>query len=288
MANNEPTLNEIVAALRGKIDDEFSGWAIDGAVHALMDCENPLRLNFFSTAIRILFEHIMDTSSPEDQVIKTCWFKPERTDDRPTRWQRVIFAIQGGLSETFVGEELKVDVLPLRKRLLDSVNELSKHVHGRENTIIRIQSEQDMVVKRMVAEMGAFLDALHECREAVLTPIAEALDGAAVDALMSETIMAVDELATHHSVDEIYTDSATVHTIGADSVTYRATGEVEVTLQWGSNSDVRQGDGAEAAQSFPFQCEFQVPIDDPWNLDFAKVTCGVDTSRWRDAMTTDE
>jgi hypothetical protein len=239
-------------------------------------------------AMRILSEHIMDTSSPEDQVVRASWFKPERPEGKPTRWQRVTFSIQGGLSETFVREELKVDLPPLRKRLLDSVDELSQHVHARENTIIRDQSEQDTVVGRTVAAMGAFLDALHECREAVLTPTAEALDDAAVDALLSETIVEVDELATHHSVEEIYIDSVTVHTIGVDSITYQVTGSAEVTLQWGSNSDLRRGEGAEAGQSFPFQCEFRLPLDDPWDLDFAELTYGVDTSQWRDAMAPDE
>lgn len=136
--------------------------------------------------------------------------------------------------------------------------------------------------------MGAFLEALHECREAVLKPIAEALDGAAIDALLSETILNVDELATHHSVDEIYVDNISVQTIGADSITYRVTGSLGVTLQWGSNSDIRRGDGAEAEQSFPFQCEFVIPLDDPWDLDLASLSYEVDTSKWRDAMASDE
>lgn len=228
MEINRTAPDQSVAALRLKVSDQFSGWAIDGALRALADNDNPLRLNFFSTAMRILFEHVMDTSSPEDEVVKAPWFRPERTDGKPTRWQRVVFAIQGGLSEEFVREELEIDVSPLRKRLLDSVDELSKHVHGRENTIIRDLIEQGTVVSTTVAAMGMFLDALHECREAVLTPIAEALDNAAVESLLSDTLMEVDELAPHYSLDEIYVDNVTVHTIGADWITYQVTGSVDV------------------------------------------------------------
>jgi len=39
----KPSLAESVAALRLKVDDQFSGWAIDGALRALADIENPLR-----------------------------------------------------------------------------------------------------------------------------------------------------------------------------------------------------------------------------------------------------
>lgn len=288
MDGDKHILAETVAALKLKVDDQFSGWAIEGSLRALADHENPLRLNFFSTGMRILFEHLMDTLSPESEVVKASWFTPERRDGKPTRGQRVLFAIQGGLSEAFVKDELKVDLPPLRKRLTDAFAELSKHVHGGENTIVTDQADQDTVAERTAAAMGAFLDALRECREAVLKPIAEALDSAAVDTMLSDAMLEVDELATHFSVDELYVDSVTVSAIGADTIKYAVTGSVEVTLQWGSNSDVRRGDGAESSQSFPFQCEFQLPLDDPWNLDLAKLTYGVDVSRWHDMMAPDE
>ena len=136
--------------------------------------------------------------------------------------------------------------------------------------------------------MSAFLDALHDCREAVLTPITEALDAAAIDALMKETLQDVDELASHYSLDDIYVEDIAVRRIEADSITYRVTGSVEVTLQWGSNSDVRRGDGAELDQSFPFWCELELPLGDLWDIDLAETTYGVDTSEWRDAMRPDD
>lgn len=281
-------LAEIVAALKLKVEDQFSGQAIDGALRALADLENPLRLNFFSTGMRILFEHLMNVFSPEAEVVKASWFKPMRDDRKPSLGQRVSFAIHGGLSEEFVKEKLNVDLPPLRKRLTSAYGELSKHVHGNENTIIFDRGKQDVVAESTAVSMGAFLDALRECREAVLKPIAEALDSTAVDTLLSDAMLEVDELATHFSVDELYVDSIIVSTIGADTITYLVEGSVEVTLQWGSNSDLRRGDGAESSQSFPFHCEFQLSLDDPWDLDDAKLTYGVDVSRWHEMMAPDE
>jgi hypothetical protein len=284
----EATADEMIAALRSKAIDRFSRWAIEGAQHALTESQNPLRLNFFSTAMRILFEHVMDTLAPEDQVVRASWFQSERPNGKPTRWQRAIFAVQGGLTEAFVKDELKVDLTPLRRRLLDTVDELSKHVHGRRKTIVRELGEQDAIVRTTVTAMKAFLDALHDCRAAVLTPIAEALDDAAIDALLGETLSSVDELASHYSLNDVDVESTTVHRIGSDSVTYRVSGSIEVTLQWGSNSDVRRGDGAEFEQSFPFWCEFELPLDNLWELDLAEPTYGVDTGEWTDAVKSDE
>jgi hypothetical protein len=65
---NGSGLDGAIAALKPKVIDRFSRCTIEGAQHALADLQNPLRLNFFSTVMRILFEHILDALSPEDQV----------------------------------------------------------------------------------------------------------------------------------------------------------------------------------------------------------------------------
>ena len=41
-------------------------------------------------------------------------------------------------------------------------------------------------------------------------------------------------------------------------------------------------------QSFPFYCDLVLPLDEPWNLDLAETTYGVDTREWRDAMGPDD
>jgi hypothetical protein len=265
-------------ALKPKTVDEFSGWVIEGAERALADEANPLRLNFFSTAMRILFEHMMDVLAPIDQVIKCGWFERKTGEStKPTRAERIMFAIQGGLSETFVRQELKLDTVPLRSRLLNSINELSKHIHGRKNTIIRDLGAQDTIAKATATAMGAFLDAMRECRDAVLEPIVEALDNAAVDALITDTIDAIDELASHHSLEDVDIHDVIVQSIAAETITYRAKGTVSVILQWGSNSDVHRGDGVELAQFFPFYCDIEVPLSEPWDLYFAETSYSVDT-----------
>lgn len=200
MEINLDQLNERVAALRLKLGDKFYNWAIDGALRALKDQDNPLRLNFFSTAMRILYEHTIDRLSPRDEVAKTSWFEPELEDGKPTRGQRMKFAIHGGLSEKFVKEQLKVDLEPLRKRLVDSISDLSKHIHSREDTIILDEREQAEFAAGAVSAMEDFLTTMSECREAVLRPVAEALDDAAVNVLLTETIWEVEDLAPHYSL----------------------------------------------------------------------------------------
>ena len=99
-----------------------------------------------------------------------------------------------------------------------------------------------------------FLKTYHDCRLAILLPIQEALDIAAVEALLEETIQEIDELASHHSLDEIYVDRTSVKGSGSQKLTYEAEGTVDVTLQWGSNSDVRNGEGAEVSVQMRDRC----------------------------------
>jgi hypothetical protein len=283
-----PWLHDQLAALKPKAIDAFSKSAITGAQHALADVANPLRLNFFSTAMRILFEHMIGALAPVDQVVQTGWFVSERADNVPTRWQRIVFAIQGGLSDSFVRNTLQIDITPLRQKLIKAVDNLSKHVHGRENTIIEGHAEQDEAASGAIEALGNFLDTYHECRTTILDAIQQELDDAAVNALITDTIQEVDELATHHSVDEVYVGDTSVRSIGAHFISYRATGTIAITLQWGSNSDMRRGDGAEADLSFPFHCDIQVSLDDPLDIAYSETDYAVDVSSWRDGMGPDE
>ncbi len=71
-----------------------------------------------------------------------------------------------------------------------------------------------------------------------------------------------------------------MHRIGPNTITYRVEGTISVSLQWGSNSDVRRGDGAELDDDFPFHCDIELPLGDPWDLNEAETNYGVDTSSW--------
>jgi Predicted pPIWI-associating nuclease len=284
----DQTLDEEIVALKTRAADEFSESCLEGARRALADHGNPLRLNFFAAAMRMLFERLLDTLAPIDEVVRAGWFKSEQKSGRPTRSQRIVYAIQGGLSETFMAQELHVDPHPLRKRLLEAFDECSTRVHEREHNVIAEPDKQEVVAEAILATYKSLFDTIRDCRAAVIEPIVEALDEAAVDALLTETILEVDELATHHSVQEVYVDNTKVQTIGPDTITYRSTGSVDVVLQFGSDSDLRNDMGAEIEQTFPFVCDITIPLSEPWNLEWAEPRYGVDVSKWRDAMRPDD
>ncbi len=98
------------------------------------------------------------------------------------------------------------------------------------------------------------------------------------NALITETILSVDELSSHHSVDEVYVDEMRIVSLTHDTTYFEVKGSLGVELQWGSNSDIRRGDGATLEQSFPFTVTMQSPVD---NISrFNEVDYYVDTSEW--------
>ncbi len=222
--------------------------------------------------------------APDDDVEQCSWFKPESVNGRPTRAQRQRFMIQGGLTDEYVVNELKLDVASLHKQLGRAVKTLNRATHIREGTIISDEAEVESLTNEIFAGFEALLDAVDHSRSQLMVAIDEAAVDEATDEVLSETIQTIDELATHHSIEEVYVDSVRTIRIDAHYVWYRATGTIAVKLQWGSNSDLRRGDGAVLPHSFPFECDIPASVKDPTTFETSMTELRVDDGGWRDSM----
>ena len=95
-------------------------------------------------------------------------------------------------------------------------------------------------------------------------------------------MLAIDEIAPHHSIEEIYTDRIEIISISHDQVNFLAEGSVTAGLQWGSNSDIRRGDGITGTESFPFTCQLWSLVETPDEVETSEAGPTVDTSSWWD------
>jgi hypothetical protein len=273
-------MSEKLEAMKALAPDPFCVTCLDSAIRVLADEGNVLRVNFYSTAMRIMNEHLANNLSPTDEVMRAPWFQSAKDDGRPTRKQRLIFAVQGGLSDEYISDDLGIDIGDIHAKLVKVVDDLSYHIHARESTIISEVTEQNAIVEATANAMSNFLTLFADCRREIVSVIEETVSDAAIDALLSETILEIDELANHHSIEGIYVEKVRVKRIGADEIIYEAEGEVSVGLQWGSNFDVRNGDGAEMDESFPFSAEISVSLEDMFDVSRGEVVYGVNTSGW--------
>lgn len=281
----DPRLQKLAAL----VEDDYSKKAILGAQHAFDDTGNPLRASFLATAIRILVENALHSRSPDDQLKQCSWYQPDpNTCGKPTRAQRAFYAVHGGLPKSTAMEILGIDLDIMKKQLVAAVDKMGRNIHKPDEKIIAEKSEQDQFADEIFNAAIEFFSSIKGFREEICNKMSSEIHDAAMDAFISETIMAVDELATHHCIDEVYVDHIRVKSIDADTVSFSASGTIGVILQWGSNSDRRKGDGMEIEQSFPFTCEFKAPVDQLHQFEESDEPPLVDTREWTDAMRPDE
>lgn len=244
-------MNEVI---QGHLEDDIENALFFAALGNLGDRENPVRFNNFAYVMRELARHVMARLAPDHEVRNCAWYEGETGRvSGISRRQRVNYAVQGGLSDEYVGEEVSLDIEDIHRQLRDAIDNLSKHTHIERKTF----NLSDKVIERHVEEtLGAVVDffqTISRCRSALVSTLAEQIDASVVDAAISETILSIDELASHHTVDAIYTENVRVKRIDAHFICSAAEGTTQCELQWGSSSDRRRGDGAILRDFFPIR-----------------------------------
>jgi len=265
-----------------ELAEGFERELFSAALKNLHDTTNPLRVNNFSYSMRELMRHVLHRLAPDEKVLNCAWYKNEiqGKENGITRYQRAFYAVQGGLVDAYVKDTLEIEVKGIHKRLVNAINGLNKYTHIEPETINVPKEQGDTLVKETLNSFAAFLETINTCRKMILDGLWQEIDSAVVDEALKETICEIDALATHHSIDEICTENIVVTSIDHESVYFYVEGSVGCELQWGSNSDVRKGDGALLSESFPFTCDFVSPVTDPEAIECVESSFRVDTSAW--------
>ncbi|MEQ4311738.1 hypothetical protein ABNM01_02390 [Pseudomonas syringae] len=265
-------------------DSRFERSLYEAAVFNLEDRRNKLRFHNFAFAMRELAGHTLARLAPDEDVKRCIWWKkkPKGTVPQVTRIERCVYATQGGLSNHYVVKKLGLDFSRDYETLRDAVIRLSEYVHITPEVFELSDEDIDRLAQETVDAVGRLMGCIDECRKAIADRLSESITDAAIQQVLGESLDAVDELATHYYVEDVEVDSHDVTGITADAVHIRASGSIGVTLQWGSNSDLRNGDGAEMDQSFGFTCELTcaTPNPDPDTLEYVENSVMVDTGDW--------
>lgn len=266
-------------------DSQFERDLYEAACLNLQDRRNKLRFNNFAYAMRELAGHTLARLAPDSEVQECCWWEEKAKGVVPqvTRIERAVYATQGGLSNFYVGMRLGLDFAKSHVELRDAIKRLSDYTHIKPKVFGMRDEEIDQLAAETTEAVAGLMDSIQKCRAAVADRLSDAITDAAIQQVLGESLDAVDELATHYFVEEVYVDSHEVIGITAEAVHFRANGTIGVTLQWGSNSDVRNGDGMEMDKSFNFTCELtcETPDPDPDTLEYVENSVMVDTGDWQ-------
>ncbi len=274
---------ELAEKLKPRLRSGFQQQLLEAALQSAAHVGNPLRLNNFSASFRELFRHVFLALAPDQQVESCSWFKPDPTArGKATRAQKVSFVVHGGLDPAYVQDELGIDVEQERAALLGTIDRLSKFTHVNEQSFGSPADVAERQVLEACRAMASFLDRADEARKLLCERVEDRVHEDVVGQAISETILSVDEIASHHSVEHVEVEQVHVTSIDHEVIEFTAYGYLEVELQWGSNSDVRRGDGAVMKDSYPLTCKFVSKVSDPEDIEIVEDSLRVDTSSWRD------
>lgn len=83
-------------------------------------------------------------------------------------------------------------------------------------------------------------------------------------------------MATHYNVEDTQVDTVKINFMDATRIQFSVTGQVECCFQYGSGSDVHNGDGIVTYDSYPLTCDFEAPIATPMQVAVKAETLKID------------
>ena len=239
---------------------DFEKELFDAVFVNLHEKGNKLRLNNFAYATRELTRHFLSRLAPDKDVLNAPWFIP---NDPPkpkaiTREQRIRYAILGYLDETFARDTLQFDFTHVSKDLRKSIGDLSKYTHVNPETF-NVDEDKILELTLDILESTAkFFKTISEAKIKIMKAVYNAVDEDMINKFYMETYNEIDMLATHHEILSYTVTSQKEVSKNNETITIRADGVVNVRLQYGSDGDMRRGDGYETQMDFPFTSEFIV------------------------------
>ena len=237
---------------------DFEKNLLEAAIKNLEDDENKLRLNNFAYAARELTRHYLKRLAPDEEVLNAPWFIPNdpKKPKAITREQRIRYAIQGYLSDEFREHELKIDLDEVSNNLKKSIDDLNKYTHVEPSTFdVDITTVTDVSYNIMEDTLRFFMT-IDEAQIQVGKAVDACIDEEMLSQFYIETHNEIDMLATHHEVLSYMVTSITQLDKDVETITMQANGVVNVRLQYGSDGDMRRGDGYETEIQLPFTSTF--------------------------------
>ncbi|WP_369764945.1 hypothetical protein [Flavobacterium sp. WC2429] len=273
-----------ISQIKTLLKSQFEKDLFDASLENLKEKNNKIRFNNFAYSIRELSRHFLHNLSPDEEVQKCVWYKNEtEIAGQISRGERIKYAIQGGLTDKFVDEEIiEIETIIQRKKeIKDCVEILNKYTHINLKTFDVSQVNIDRYTEQILSAFKNFAETIENTHNIIIDELYEKIQDEFIQHSLYEIADSVDILATHHNLEEISPTKYHISKIESKTMKIETDGVVYVRLQWGSNSDLRKDIGAEMHTSFPFNCNINVEINK--TLEDATVEIEdflIDTSDW--------
>lgn len=261
------------ANVKARLTTEFHRKVFAAVIQSFEQYDNPLRVNNFATGLRELTRLVLDYNAPEKSIKACAWYVEEKNEQGKvviTRAQRIKYAVQAGLPDDFV-TSLLVDVPETIRVFQDLTKRMNKLTHLTEQTFGIDGYAADRFAGIALDTFNLLLEAIDDCRAQLHSAVEERAQDVLTDDMLEGTITALEEIATHYEIDEVNINRLKLDYLGPDQIVFKASGTVDCTLQYGSDSDVVNDSGMRVDDHYPLSCEFVADVSTPMDLKVRKL-----------------
>lgn len=247
---------ELIKAVLSNLSLPFERDLFHASIQNITHSDSPIRFNNFAYAIRELTRHVLKRLAPDENVLKSQWYANEMTiENGITRPQRIYYAIHRGLAPSYVQETLEIDIPTFKKNFTEIIDRLNKYTHIKIETFELNEEDTILYASQTLEVLLELFGFIAETKEILSEALYENVDTALFDAVLEETFSEIDILATHHHIKNVHIEPLDVLDIDHEFIYFEASGSIWCEMQWGSNSDLKKGDGLVADEFFPYKCQ---------------------------------
>lgn len=247
-----------MSSLKKYLTPGFEQDLFDAAMQNLNDTANQLYVNNFAYAMRELTRHFLARLAPDDDVMNAWWFVPYDPSRKNaiSRDDRIRYAILGCLDVEYARKQMGFDYADVSRQLRKSIDELSKYTHVNPGTFNVDENTAYNLSNNILDDTLKLFESIVDAKKRVEQAVEEAIDEEMIDKFYLETFSEIDALSTHHEVLGYIVTNQRIVSRTDSEIAYAVDGIVSVRLQYGSDGDMRRGDGYETGMRFPFSSEF--------------------------------
>jgi len=266
--------------VRSRLGSDFERGVYDAAFKSFSQLDNPLRVNNYATALRELGRIHLEAQAPDERIKQCAWFEQKYNElNKPVieRAQRIKYAVQGELEDEFVKETLGIEIEETVKAYTKLVSRLSSFTHITPKKFDISEDEADELAEEASDVFENLFRLIEERRDETRRAAESEAQDALRDMLYGEVHEELDRMSTHSSVTGVHLYGFKIISMDSKKIKYSGHGNVDVRLQYGSDSDVRRDDGHVSSDSFPLMCEFEADTCAPLDISVVPGTLVIET-----------
>lgn len=271
--------NNLEESIYKNLKNSFTKKLLKASLLQIKYKDNPIRYNSFAVSFRELVRHIFYELAPNEEVKNCDWYvENDNVLNGITKAQRIEYAVRGGLSDDFVSDELVIDLRVLTKKILKSLETLNKYTHIEEEVFQVSESEGDKIVNKSMNALMDFFNAINDLKYDLINRYEKILFDIVEKTFYDETFNEIDILSTHYRIEGIVLDNIEIENINSSEIYIQISGTVEIEHQYGSDRDVRDGNGDILFNSYPFHILNKIDVLEPLEVFIDPNDIEIDTS----------